>query len=83
MSLDYGLHGNAPSAGGGTEGELRWSVGATATYAGKYEFGLRYADRSLPTRERDGVITGGAAHSNSSVGAIDRGWLSFTFKTAF
>lgn len=83
MSLDYGLHGNAPSAGGGTEGELRWSVGATATYASNYEFGLRYADRSLPTRERDGVITGGAAHSNSSVGAIDRGWLSFTFKTAF
>ncbi|MDB5791731.1 MAG: hypothetical protein JWQ80_1755, partial [Massilia sp.] len=24
-----------------------------------------------------------AAHSNSSVGVIDRGWLSFTFKTAF
>ncbi len=87
VSLSYGLAGNAPTAGGGTEGELRWSLGTTWTYAAKYEFALNYSDRSLPVRtatvggaER---ITGGQAHSNSSVGAIDRGWLSFTFKTAF
>jgi hypothetical protein len=83
VSATYGLSGNAPSSGGGTEGELRWSVGATATYASKYEFSLLYADRTLPVRELNGRITGGAAHSNSSVGVIDRGWLSFTFKTAF
>ena len=83
VSATYGLSGNAPSSGGGTEGELRWSVGATATYASKYEFSLLYADRKLPVRELNGRITGGAAHSNSSVGVIDRGWLSFTFKTAF
>lgn len=83
VSATYGLKGNAPSSGGGTEGELRWSVGATATYASKYEFSLLYADRTLPVRELNGRITGGAAHSNSSVGVIDRGWLSFTFKTAF
>ena len=83
VSATYGLSGNAPSAGGGTEGELRWSIGATATYASKYEFSLLYADRTLPVRELNGRITGGAAHSNSSVGVIDRGWLSFTFKTAF
>jgi len=83
VSATYGLKGNAPSSGGGTEGELRWSIGATATYASKYEFSLLYADRTLPVRELNGRITGGAAHSNSSVGVIDRGWLSFTFKTAF
>jgi hypothetical protein len=83
VSATYGISGNAPTSGGGTEGELRWSIGATATYASKYEFSLLYADRKLPVRELNGRITGGAAHSNSSVGVIDRGWLSFTFKTAF
>lgn len=83
MSLTYGLSGNAPTSGGGTEGESRWSLGATLLYASKYEFSLNYADRSLPVRELNGRITGGAAHSNSSVGVIDRGWLSLTFKTAF
>jgi hypothetical protein len=83
LSVNYGLSGNAPTSGGGTEGELRWSLGATMTYASKYEFALNYADRNLPVRELNGRITGGAAHSNSSVGVIDRGWLSLTFKTAF
>lgn len=87
ISVNYGLSGNAASAGGGTEGEVRWSIGATMTYASKYEFALSYADRDLPVRTRTTPagkqITGGAAHSNSSVGVIDRGWLSFTFKTAF
>lgn len=83
VSVTYGLSGNAPSAGGGTQGEVRWSVGATMTYASRYEFALSYADRNLPVRELNGKITGGAAQSNSSVGVIDRGWLSLTFKTAF
>jgi hypothetical protein len=83
VSVNYGLSGNAPTAGGGTQGEVRWSLGATMTYAAKYEFALNYADRNLPVRELNGKITGGAAHSNSSVGVIDRGWLSLTFKTAF
>jgi hypothetical protein len=87
MSLTYGLSGNAPTAGGGTEGELRWSLGATMTYASKYEFTLSYADRTLPVRTvstaQGEKITGGAAHSNSSVGVIDRGWLSLTVKMAF
>lgn len=83
VSINYGLSGNAPSAGGGTEGEIRWSIGATMTYASKYEFALNYSDRYLPVRELNGKITGGQAQSNSSVGVIDRGWLSFTFKTAF
>ena len=87
VSVSYGLSGNSPTSGGGTEGELRWSIGATMNYASKYEFSLLYSDRTLPVRTRMGatgeVITGGQAHSNSSVGAIDRGWLAFTFKTAF
>lgn len=87
VSVNYGLSGNAATAGGGTEREVRWSVGATMTYASKYEFALNYSDRYLPVRtaivagqER---ITGGAAQSNSSVGVIDRGWVSLTFKAAF
>lgn len=82
-SLTYGLKGNAPTTGGGTEGEARWSIGATGLYASKYEFSLVYADRHLPLRVLNGQVTGGAAQSNSSVGVIDRGWLAFTFKTAF
>lgn len=87
IGFSYGLAGNAASSGGGTEGELRWSIGTTWLYASKYELSISYSDRTLPVRTAviggEERITGGAAHSNSSVGAIDRGWLAITFKTAF
>ncbi|MDB5929459.1 MAG: hypothetical protein JWR60_1166 [Polaromonas sp.] len=81
MSLSYGLRGNAPSSGGGKEGELSWSVGVKATYAQKHEFQLLYADsRARSKYDASGnVLVGGSG----SVGTNDRGWLAFTYKTAF
>jgi hypothetical protein len=79
FTVNYGLHGNAPTAGGGAEGALSYSVGVKATYAQLYEFGLRYADtRAQPKNLANGTVAG-----NGAVGGTDRGWLAFTFKTSF
>ncbi|HEX8606389.1 MAG TPA: DUF1302 family protein, partial [Pseudoduganella sp.] len=48
LSLNYGLSGNAPSAGGGNEKSLSWSIGARMTFAQRYEFSLQYADARAP-----------------------------------
>ena len=81
---DYGIKGSAPTGGGGFEKLLSWSVGAKMTYDQKHEFSLRYSDLSVPTKYNaagTSVIGGGAL--GSSVGATDRGWLVFTYKTSF
>jgi hypothetical protein len=83
MTVNYGIQGNAPSGNSGNEGALSWSIGAVAMYLNKYEFGLRYADRAIgdikvgPT----GLVSGNG--TKSSIGATDRGYLNFTFKTSF
>lgn len=79
LTVNYGLHGNAPSAGGGNEGALAYSVGVKATYAQLYEFGLRYAD----TKAQPKNLANGSVAGNGPVGGTDRGWLAFTFKTSF
>lgn len=81
VSLNYGLHGNAPSAGGGSGKALSWSVGGKLTYAQNYEFSLQYADsRARSKYDPSGLaLVGGAG----SVGTNDRGWLAFTFKAGF
>lgn len=81
MSVSYGLHGNAPTSGGGKEGEVSWSIGIKATYAQKHEFQLLYADSHARSKyDASGhVLVGGSG----SVGTTDRGWLVFTYKTAF
>jgi hypothetical protein len=81
LSVNYGLHGNAPSSGGGSGKALSWSVGAKLTYAQRYEFSLQYADSSARSKyDPSGtVLVGGAG----SVGTTDRGWLVFTFKAGF
>lgn len=79
LTVNYGLHGNAPTAGGGSEGALAYSVGVKLTYAQLYEFGLRYADTAAqPKNLANGTVAG-----NGNVGGEDRGWLAFTFKTSF
>jgi hypothetical protein len=84
MSLNWGLKGVAPTGGGGFKNVKAWSIGATATYSSKYEFGLRYSDSSAPTRySADGSTVVGGGALNSAVGSTDRGWLVFTFKTSF
>lgn len=84
MTINYGLHGNAPTGGGGFEKALSWSIGAKMTYGQRYEFSLRYADLSIKTKyNAAGTQVVGGNALNSAVGATDRGWLAFTFKTAF
>ncbi|MDB5819122.1 MAG: hypothetical protein JWQ11_2762, partial [Rhizobacter sp.] len=81
MSVNYGLHGTAPTGGGGFDKLLTWSLGAKLTFDQRHEFSLRYSDLSVPTRYVNGVAVGGNA-LGSSVGATDRGWIVFTYKTS-
>ncbi len=78
LTVNYGLDGNAATAGGGNEGALTWSAGVNFTYAQRYEFGLRYADSQAQSKNIPGDTVGG----NGAVGGTDRGWLAFTFKTS-
>ncbi|MBY0243558.1 MAG: DUF1302 domain-containing protein [Burkholderiaceae bacterium] len=84
MTLNYGLHGNAPTGGGGFEHALTWSVGLRATYAQVHEFSLRYSDaRADKKYNAAGTTVIGGAGLSSTLGATDRGWLVFTYKTGF
>jgi hypothetical protein len=83
MSINYGLKGSSPASGGGFEHLLTWAVGVKMTYLQRHEFTLRYSDLSVPTKyNAAGTAIGGNA-LNSSVGATDRAWLVFTYKTSF
>lgn len=79
ITANYGLHGNAATAGGGSEGALAWSTGVRFTYVQQYEFSLRYAD----TLAQSKTLSNGTIAGNGNVGGTDRGWLDFTFKTSF
>lgn len=84
ITVNYGIKGVAPSGSGGFEKLLTWSIGANMTYQSKHEFSLRYADISAPRKYNaagTALIGGGA--SGGSIGATDRGWLVFTYRTAF
>jgi hypothetical protein len=82
ISLNAGISGTAPSGSSGNQDAVSWSVAAAGIYLNKYEFTLRYADRSADTKYVDGVAVGGNG-SKSTVGVTDRGYLNFTFKVAF
>ena len=79
VTLNYGLYGNAATAGGGSEGALSWSVGAKMTYQQRHEFTLRYADTSAD--EKHTLNANG--DRMTSAGGTDRGWVSFTYRTSF
>lgn len=81
MSLAYNLRGNAPSSGGGSEGEMSWSVGAKFIYRQKHELQLMYADTAARTKydPTGRTVIGG----RGSVGTTDRAWWALTFKTGF
>lgn len=81
ISINYGIKGNAASAGGGSEKSLTYSIGVRFTYGQRHEFTLRYADAlARPKYNASGnTLLGG----NGSVGNTDRGWLAFTYKTGF
>ncbi|WP_313054242.1 DUF1302 domain-containing protein [Pseudomonas lopnurensis] len=79
LTINYGIHGNAATAGGGSEGALSWSVGAKMTYIQRHEFSLRYADTSAQEK----TLANGGVGGNGAVGTTDRGWLVFTYKTSF
>lgn len=83
LTLNYGLSGNAASAGGGSEGSLSWSVGAEMTYQQNHQFTLRYADTAAQEKNTQNVFGDEMVNGNGAVGGTDRGWLSFTYKTSF
>lgn len=88
VSINYGIKGVAPSGSGGFEKLLVWSIGANMIYQAKHEFSLRYSDLRAPSKygptNANGVtpLIGGGA-SGGSLGSTDRGWLVFTYRTAF
>ncbi len=84
MSLNYGIRGVAASGSGGAEGVMTWSIAANMVYQTKHEFTLRYSDSRAPSKYNVAgtqLIGGGA--SGGAIGATDRGWLVFTYKTSF
>lgn len=83
LTLNYGLHGNAPTGGGGFENALTWSVGAKMTYRQIHEFSLRYSDSHASTKYNAANVAIGGAGLSSTLGSTDRGWLVFTYKTGF
>lgn len=83
LTINYGIHGNAASAGGGSEGALSWSIGAKMTYRQEHEFSLRYADTSAQNKNTLNANGDRMINGNGNVGGSDRGWLAFTYKTSF
>ncbi|MRK19809.1 DUF1302 domain-containing protein [Pseudomonas sp. JG-B] len=83
FTVNYGLDGNAASAGGGAEGALSWSVGAKMTYRQEHEFTVRYADTSAQEKNVLNANGDRMVNGNGNVGGTDRGWLTFTYKTSF
>lgn len=84
MALNVGLKGTAPTGGGGFEKLMTWSIGLNATYASAHDFSLRYSDISVPGKyNAAGTTLIGGNSLGSSLGATDRGWLVFTYKTSF
>jgi hypothetical protein len=84
MALNVGLKGTAPTGGGGFEKLMTWSIGINATYASAHDFSLRYSDISVPGKyNAAGTTLIGGNSLGSSLGATDRGWLVFTYKTSF
>jgi hypothetical protein len=91
MSFSTGLDGNSPVPFGGNEGSGQWSLGIGADVKGKYKFDLAYTDYfgdytagPNPFAGVPGIGPNHMAYSNGGNALLrDRGWLSFTFKTAF
>ena len=84
MFVSYGIKGTAASASAGFEDLLTYSLSAKLTYQSKHEFSLRYADIKVPTKyNAAGTQAIGGNGSGGTVGATDRGWLVFTYKTSF
>ena len=84
MTVNYGIKGVAASGSGGAQGVFNWSVGAKMTYQSKHEFSLRYSDSRAPSKyNAAGTQLAGGGASGSALGATDRGWLVFTYKTSF
>lgn len=84
VSVNYGVKGTSPTGGGGFEKLLTYSLGATMVYQSKHEFSLRYSDLSVPTKyNAAGTTLIGGNALGSSIGATDRSWVVFTYKTSF
>jgi len=84
MFVGYGVKGTAASASAGFEKLLRYSLSAKMTYSSRHEFSLRYADIKVPTKyNAAGTAVIGGNSSGGTLGATDRAWLGFTYRTSF
>ncbi|MGN5520080.1 DUF1302 domain-containing protein, partial [Halopseudomonas sp. Lyrl_26] len=80
LNVSVGLSGNSAVSAGGNEDAGSYSVGIGADVHQKYQFDLKYVDFFGPYRTRDGAV-----ETASGINALlkDRGFVSFTFTTAF
>lgn len=78
LSLLAGVRGNSSIIGGSNEKVGSFSVGTTATYNTKHFFTLAYNDYLATNKTTNGALT-----ASNGAQIQDRGWISFTYKTAF
>lgn len=79
--LSYGIKGNSSVIGGGSEGVGSWSLGGTLTYNAAHEFTLAY--NGYLNKNALASSTNPASTAWAAPPLHDRGWVSFTYKTAF
>ena len=79
--LSYGIKGNSSVIGGGNEGVGSWSLGGTLTYNATHDFSLAY--NGYLNKNALSSTTNPASTAWAAPPLHDRGWVSFTYKTAF
>lgn len=82
IAWSVGLKGNSSVAFGGNEGMGNYSIGLALDYLSRYRFELKYVDFFGKTNVNP--ATGGVGTQNGFFTLDkDRGFVAFTFKTAF
>lgn len=79
--INYGLHGNAPTSGGGNEKSLSYSLGIMATVDQVHEIKLSYSGSYATTiyNSANTAVSGG----NGNIAANDKGYVMLTLKSGF
>ena len=80
MSVNYGIHGNGATLGGGNEGAYTYGIGLEANIRQKYLLAIKWSDSYA--RYNTGP-TGLVTTVNGNAAQNNHGWLGITFKTTF
>jgi hypothetical protein len=78
ISVNYGIHGNGATLGGGNEGAYGYSIGLQADYKQKHTFKIQWANTHA-----DYYMTANGPSSNGNAAQNNHGWLALTYKTSF